>query len=123
MAQGEDGFAAQEFIQDGWLQKMDHGTEGVAPLLKNSLDPGEASVIQLAVNKGVSTVCIDEAVGRRIARLSGLQVTGSLGILIKAKRNGAPVILKDVVAQMRAKGIWLSDSLVQKAYELAGEQE
>ncbi|WP_243714094.1 hypothetical protein [Nostoc sp. 106C] len=65
-------------------------------MLLNSLDLGEASVIQLALNKNIPTVCIDEAVGRGIARLSGLLVTGSIGILLRAKREGYPLYLNAV---------------------------
>ncbi|MCP2730476.1 hypothetical protein NJ959_18780 [Symplocastrum sp. BBK-W-15] len=34
------------------------------------------------MNENIQTVCIDEVAGRRIARLSGLSVTGSIGILL-----------------------------------------
>jgi predicted nucleic acid-binding protein len=36
-------------------------------MLLNSLDAGEASVIQLALNERIRTVCIDESAGRRLA--------------------------------------------------------
>lgn len=77
---GFTGLAVNEFQSASWLQKQSSPLN-IAPFLFNSLDLGEASVIQLALNKNISTVCIDEAVGRRIARLSGLSVTGSIGIL------------------------------------------
>ncbi|BAU65351.1 DegT/DnrJ/EryC1/StrS aminotransferase family protein [Stanieria sp. NIES-3757] len=34
----------------------------------------------MALHKNIQTVCIDEAVGRRVARLSGLSLTGSIGL-------------------------------------------
>ncbi len=37
-------------------------------------------------------VAIDETVGRRFARLSGLTVTGSIGILLRAKTLGYPLV-------------------------------
>ena len=49
----------------------------------NSLDLGEASVIQLALDENIHTVCIDEPMGRRIARLNGLKLAGSVGVLIR----------------------------------------
>ena len=83
-------FAVKEFQQDSWLEKPSSPIP-VTPLLKGILDPGEAAVIQVAANESISTVCIDEPVGRRVARMSGLLVTGSLGILLRAKREGHPV--------------------------------
>lgn len=40
----------------------------------------QPAVIQLALDKGIQTVCIDETVGRKIARLNNLTLTGSIGI-------------------------------------------
>ncbi len=72
----------------------------------------KASVIQLALNKNISTVCIDEAVGRRIARLSGLSVTGSIGILLRAKREGYPLSIKTAIQKMLNHDIRLSQTVI-----------
>lgn len=48
-------------------------------LLQSKLDSGEAAVVALATSEQVATVPIDETVGRRIAQLYGLSVTGSSG--------------------------------------------
>lgn len=87
----------------------------LTPFLKNSLDAGEALVIQTAMNLSLPLVCIDEAVGRRMARLSGLTLTGTLGVLIKAKQLGFPIDMKLAIANMRQHGIWLSQSLIDFA--------
>lgn len=96
---------------------LDVQTQAVvlSPFLKNSLDAGEASVIQTAMNFSLPLVCIDEEVGRRTARLSGLTLTGTLGVLIKAKQLGFPIDLKLAIANMRQHGIWLSQSLIDFA--------
>jgi predicted nucleic acid-binding protein len=96
---------------------LDVQTQAVvlSPFLKNSLDAGEASVIQTAINFSVPLACIDEEAGRRIARLNGLTLTGTLGVLIKAKQLGFPVDMKLAIANMRQHGIWLSQSLIDFA--------
>jgi len=86
--------------------------------LKNTLDLGEASVIQTALNKNIETVCIDEAAGRRIARLNNLKLTGSLGIIISVINNGKDIDLEKVISTMRNNGIWISDKLKEKALYL-----
>ncbi len=70
-AGGRDGFAVAEFEAANWLLKQDNYLN-ISPFLLNSLDLGEAAVIQLALESDIQTVCIDEAVGRRIARLNNL---------------------------------------------------
>ena len=51
------------------------------------IDLGESSVISSALIHVIDTVAIDEKAGRRLARIHGLKVTGSIGILLKAKRH------------------------------------
>jgi predicted nucleic acid-binding protein len=58
-----------------------------ATWLTGTLDLGEATVIQTALQDGVVTVVLDDRKARRVARLAGLEVTGSLGVLVQAKRG------------------------------------
>lgn len=83
--------------------------------LRRQLDPGEASVIQNALEHQVPTVAIDEKVGRRIARLHDLKVTGSLGILVRAVRQELLPDLAVCFKEMEHKGIWISESLKRQA--------
>jgi len=52
------------------------------------LDEGEADVITIAKDKDISLVCIDEFAGRNYATLLGLDVIGTLGVLLIAKKKG-----------------------------------
>ncbi|MFB2920225.1 MULTISPECIES: DUF3368 domain-containing protein [Aerosakkonema] len=117
---GSSNFAIAEFIAANWLQKQPDPLN-ISPLLLNSLDIGEASVIQLALNENIQTVCIDETVGRRIARLSGLSVTGSIGILLRAKQEGYPLSIKQSIQKMINQGIRLSTTVIEFALKQAGE--
>lgn len=117
---GHSGFAVAEFQAAYFLDKMSNPTS-VGTFLHNSLDIGEASVIQAALDLGIATVCIDEAVGRRIARLNGLAVTGSVGILIRAKQEGVSISIRAALDNMRRHGIWLSKDIADAAIRLAEE--
>jgi predicted nucleic acid-binding protein len=116
MQGGKAGFAVQEFKQASWLTKLQKKTN-VPLFLSSSLDLGEASVIETALQNNISTVCIDEAVGRRVARLHQLQLTGSVGIMIKAKNNGYPIDMEESLNLMKSRGIWLSDRVIKFAIE------
>lgn len=72
-------------------------------------------MIQTAMNLDVPLVCIDEVVGRRAARLCGLKVTGTVGVLLKAQQLGFAVSIPEALRRMREHGIWLSDKVVQFA--------
>ena len=84
-------------------------------LLRSQLDSGEASVIQNALMHNVGTVVIDEKLGRRMARLHELRVTGSVGILVKAARVGLIPDLNTCFDRMRSKDVWISEDLEKQA--------
>lgn len=84
-------------------------------LLISQLDVGEASVVQSAIQKNVPVVAIDEKAGRRIARLNKLKVTGSLGILVKASKQGLVDDLEECFSRMRERGVWISQKLIDSA--------
>lgn len=52
------------------------------------LDPGERQAIQLAKQENADLLLMDEKLGVRIAREQGLAVTGTLGVLVHARRRG-----------------------------------
>lgn len=52
------------------------------------LDPGEREALQLALDLGISTVLMDEADARRIAKALHLRVRGTLGILERGAALG-----------------------------------
>jgi predicted nucleic acid-binding protein len=95
---------------------------GISPLLTRELDTGEAAVIQLALDLPIATVVLDDLKARRVARRSGIAVTGSLGVLLDAKRAGKLDSVTEAVERLRRHGAWLSDALVNRALSLAGEK-
>lgn len=117
-AGGVSYFGVDVFARAHWLECRDQPARR-SPWLDNTLDRGEASVIQTALDERIPLVCIDEAAGRRVARLNGLTLTGSVGILLKAKSQGFPVDISSAIENMRRHGIWLSERLVQFALACA----
>jgi predicted nucleic acid-binding protein len=113
-AGGKESFGLDVFQQASWLTIIDAPVV-LPPYLQNVLDLGEASVIQTALQLGIRRVCIDETIGRRVARLSNLDVTGSIGILLRAKGSGYPLDISVAIGRMREHGIWLSKEVIEFA--------
>ena len=113
-AGGLHAFGVDAFQGADWLD-IQPAPVPLLAFLQNSLDQGEASVIQTAMNLGLPLVCIDETAGRRDARLCDLTLTGSIGVLLKAKHLGYAISMPDAIAKMRHQGIWLSERVVQFA--------
>jgi len=113
-------FAATQFVESRWLKKESQPVI-ISSYLMNALDKGEAAVIQLALDRQIHTVCIDEIAGRRHARLNGLSVTGSIGILLRAKREGCVDSVREAISQMERRGIWLGSNVKAFALRESGE--
>lgn len=114
-AAGPDGLGLTEFLQaTQWLERRTAPIV-ISEYLRHTLDTGEAAVIQTALDESITLVCIDEVVGRRVARLCGLTLTGSIGVLIKAKQDGYGISLADALNRMRDKGLWLSEEVLKFA--------
>lgn len=66
---------------------VDEPAEDVATLRERRLDPGEAQAFAVAdVHDG--TLVTDDGPARRLARETGVAVTGSIGVLISAVEDG-----------------------------------
>jgi len=113
-AGGSSGFGVNEFRTAEFIEKKP-GPLIIPSFLRNTLDIGEASVIQYALDENIQTVCIDEAMGRRIARLNGLSLTGSIGVLIRAKQEGFAFSMQEAINRMQSHGIYLSQKVIDFA--------
>lgn len=93
----------------------------LSPMVEAAIDRGEAEVIQLALDRKLSWVCIDERKGRRMARAVGLKVTGALGLLVLAKWAGSIPRLKPYTDRMQDGNAWYSPALIRQVLHDVGE--
>jgi len=66
-AGGRDAFGVEVFEQASWLD-ISPEPMVLMPYLQNTLDSGEASVIQTALQLGINLVCIDEPTRTKVAQ-------------------------------------------------------
>jgi predicted nucleic acid-binding protein len=98
-------------VRPPWLA-VQSLTSPLPVMVTSVLDAGEAAVIQLALDEGIGRVCIDELKGRRMALAVGLKVTGTLGLLGKAKREGVISDVRPFLARALQAGIHYHPELV-----------
>lgn len=103
-----------------WIVIVD-STPPALPGLLLELDKGEKHTLDMARKMAADRVIIDERIGRDLAEFIGLKVTGTLGVLLKAKRLGQIPSFTEAVAAMRANGIYYHAALVEKLVKEAGE--
>jgi predicted nucleic acid-binding protein len=90
-------------------------------ILSAMLDPGEASAIALALEMKNVLLIVDEFKGRREAKRLGIEITGTLGVLVKAKQKGLIKELKPVLHQLHLAGFWISEAIAEEMLKQAGE--
>lgn len=114
------GIGSAELREATWLLVATLRDPRRADLLAD-LDRGEAEVIALAQELDADLVIIDERLARRHAKRVGLTLTGTLGVLLKAKQVGLVVAVAPLIDELRLKGIWLSKAVVAEVLKLADE--
>ena len=85
------------------------------------LGRGEASAISLALEIAGSVVILDDLQARRIAEKLGLSVTGTLGVLVRAKLDNVIPSIRPLLAKMRRTNFRLSLKIEAEALKQAGE--
>jgi predicted nucleic acid-binding protein len=90
-------------------------------LLEMQIDKGESSAIALALETPNSTVILDDYRARKVAEQLGVNYTGTIGVIIRAKINGAIPSIKPILAKIKKTDFRLSVDIERQALLAAGE--
>jgi predicted nucleic acid-binding protein len=85
------------------------------------LGAGEIAAMALALENRDRIVLLDDLLARRTAQAAGLQVWGTLKVLLEAKSKGLVDKIKPYVNNLSGSGLWVSDEVKQRILVLAGE--
>jgi predicted nucleic acid-binding protein len=104
-----------------WLE-VRAPTRSVAVLTsRGPLGDGEWEAIALAVEVGASAIVIDDRPARRLAEAAGLNVIGTLGLLMEAKRAGHIRTIRVELDKLLETSFFLSQQLYDQVLRIAGE--
>ena len=85
------------------------------------VDPGEASAIALALELPESLLIIDDKRGRTLAHKLNIELTGTLGTLLKGKQKGLIPEIKPFVEKLKLIDYRMSKELEEGILKKAGE--
>lgn len=85
------------------------------------LGKGEAEVIALGLETSDCLLILDDKLAQRIVDVYYLSYTGTLGVLIKAKRMGYLEAIAPVLVELQDRGMWLNKQVISDVLKLAGE--
>ena len=108
---GENAWIRIEKIRDLSEKKM----------YKTKLHDGEVEVMILAQEKQADLVVIDDNAAKKTAEYLGLTVTGTIGVLIKAKKLGHLDAIRPVLDEIKENGFYIGAALEKMVLEQAGE--
>ncbi len=114
---------AEEFgeVLPSWVQIKSPKDRIREVELSQQVDKGEASAIALALEMPDSLLILDDMKARRLARMLHLQLTGTLGVLMKAKQIGVIDAIKPLLAKIQATQFHISNELIEGVLQISQE--
>lgn len=85
------------------------------------LGAGEIAAMALALENSDRVVLLDDMLARRTAQVAGLQVWGTLKVLLEAKSKNLIEKIEPHVTKLSDSGMWVSAEVKQRILTLAGE--
>lgn len=105
-----------------WIQTQTVADSNRVVEIQENIHLGEAEAIVLALELEADLLLMDERRGRAVAMSYGVNVTGLLGVLLQAKRNGLLSAVKPVIHQlMEQVDFRISSQLYVEILQTAGE--
>ena len=113
----------QNFILENrnWIRvcRITHSSD--KRMYRARLHSGEVEVMILAQELNADLVVIDDLTARKTAEYLGLPLTGTIGILLKAKETGRIPLVMPLIEMMSLQGIYFSAGLKKMIQKLSGE--
>jgi predicted nucleic acid-binding protein len=103
-----------------WLKVVDP-TSVPSEWLSRDLGIGELSTMALALENPSRVVLLDDALAREVAQAAGLEVWGTLRILLEAKEQGITEAIKPTIDRLQSACMWVSEAIRRRVLALAGE--
>lgn len=114
---------AEEFgeVLPDWVKIESAQSQNTQKILETQIDKGESSAIALALELTDSTLILDDFKARKIAHNLGLNFTGTIGIIVKAKLGGSITSIKPILEKIKATDFRISSEIEIQALNEAGE--
>ena len=104
-----------------WVIVRRPASELALPLVTD-MGPGETQVLMLALESRDAIAVLDDSLARQVAEMLGIRLTGTLGLLLDAKRAGLVPTVAPLLDQLQALRFRLAPHTQAAVLRLAGEE-
>jgi predicted nucleic acid-binding protein len=111
---------ARQSIETGWGIR-EAASVVVSELLEWGLGPGETAVLALAQERASAIAVLDDAAARNCAKVVGVPVIGTLGIIVRAKKHGLIPSAAEAMRALQHVGLHLDNETIHHALKHVGE--
>jgi predicted nucleic acid-binding protein len=104
-----------------WFNVVSAVDKNYQQILEMQVDKGEASAIALALEMKDVTIILDDLKARKVAEFLGIDFTGTLGVIVKAKLKGHIKSVKPIIEKIKNTNFRLSEELEKSILTAAKE--
>ena len=113
--------ARQRVRSSSWIKVETIRDQSQKDIFRARLHAGEVEVMILAREQKADLVIMNDAAAKKTAKFLGLNVTGTLGVLLKAKREGYLEKVEPIMNELLRDGFFINDIVKMYALKEAGE--
>lgn len=106
----------------GWIKVKNIAGMEKRSLFRSRLHSGEIEVILLAQETAADLLIMDDNAAKKTAKFLGFTVTGTMGVLLRAKREGLITAVKPLLEGLIEDGLFVSPAVQNYVLEQAGEK-
>jgi predicted nucleic acid-binding protein len=105
-----------------WVSIQSAQSKVIQYELESKLDLGEASAIALGPEVGKCTLIREDLKAKRLAEELKLEYTGTLGLLVRAKKTGYIQSVKPLLIDLQKVGLHFSDEVSKGILQQSSER-
>ncbi len=113
--------AKQRVCSASWIKVEMIQDQSQKDIFRARLHAGEVEVMILAREQKADLVIMDDDAAKKTAKFLGLNVTGTLGVLLKAKKEGYLEKVEPVMNELIRNGLFINDAVKKCVLKEAGE--
>ncbi len=95
-----------------WIRIEDVKDKKYQEFLETQIDWGEASAIALAKEMEAPVLLLDDLKARKLALKLNLKITGTLGVITKAKQIGVLKNVKPLIEKLQTTNFRISENII-----------